>query len=212
MKKFEQYLEMAQAQNNYQKILNARKSNKNVYKNIDRMGGIIAFNPAEYKNINIETLIDLWGKSKPVKAKGFPLENEKGNLPKDKENWDGFGWSSEESPKINFQKIPDIKNFIETNSYNLKINKPLGIRMTTGGGIRWGLENKIYGNPDDIDKLMIDLKKGIEIQLKGPGNSTTEAFECGDFIFYKDPEINSIYFIGTGRLKNNPEIWKQIQN
>ena len=59
---------------------------------------------------------------------------------------------------------------------------------------------------------MIDLKKGIEIQLKGPGNSTTEAFMCGKFIFQKDPVLNSIYFIGIGRLKNNPEIWKQIQN
>lgn len=97
MKKFEQYLEMAQAQSDYQEILNARENNTDVYKNIDsKFGGIIAFNPTVYQNINIKKLIDLYINSKPVTKDSFQRmlkQDFKQNLPNDKKNWVGFGWS-----------------------------------------------------------------------------------------------------------------------
>ena len=56
MKNFKQYLEMVQnsGEDDYKKILNAPEGISNgIYKDIDSMGGIIAFDPAKYENINI---------------------------------------------------------------------------------------------------------------------------------------------------------------
>jgi hypothetical protein len=97
MKNFQQYLEMASTNNKYQQILNARESNTNVYKDINSMGGIIAFDPTIYKNINIKKLIDEYIKLGEVTKDNFfrmPEEDFEDNLPDDKKNWEGFGWST----------------------------------------------------------------------------------------------------------------------
>ena len=89
MKNFKQYLEMVQnsGEDDYEKILNAPEGISNgIYKDIDSMGGIIAFDVTIYKNINIEKLIDKYINSEPVTKDNFfpfPLEDEKDNLPDD---------------------------------------------------------------------------------------------------------------------------------
>lgn len=83
--------------NDYDVIINADNSNNNVYKDIDSMGGIIAFNPNIYKNIKIKELINKFINSGEItKDKFYQMSEEdfKDNLPNDKENWEGFGWST----------------------------------------------------------------------------------------------------------------------
>lgn len=111
--------------------------------------------------------------------------------------------------EMNFQKIQDIKNFIDKNYSSLNVNIPMRL-MTRMDGKKWKLPNRIYGDKDKIKELYSILNTGEPpIEVSGPHGSDAkkDAFKVGNFVF-QQVDDGTIEFMHADRLKKNSNVWR----